>query len=49
MCENVTLAMDYQFFWQANGITSITLRRTVGTIVLNSSGKGLKNKCFRLL
>ncbi|XP_056447618.1 tectonic-2 [Gadus chalcogrammus] len=37
VCENVTLAMDYQFFWQANGLTSITLRRTVGTIVLNSS------------
>ncbi|CAL8343011.1 unnamed protein product [Lota lota] len=37
VCENVTLAMDYQFFWQANALTKITLIRTVGTIVLNSS------------
>lgn len=37
VCENVTLAMDYKWFWQANGLTSVTLIRTVGTIVLNHS------------
>ncbi|KAK0150983.1 Tectonic-2 [Merluccius polli] len=37
VCENVTLAMDYTLFWQANGLTNITLIHTVGTIVLNSS------------
>lgn len=42
VCENVTLAMDYKWFWQANGLTNITLTRTVGTIVLNRSGKGPK-------
>ncbi|XP_059193375.1 tectonic-2 [Centropristis striata] len=36
VCENVTLALDYQFYWKGNGITSITLTRTVGTITLNS-------------
>ncbi|XP_070759835.1 tectonic-2 [Enoplosus armatus] len=37
VCENVTLALDYKFYWKGNGITSITLTHTVGTIVLNSS------------
>ncbi|XP_047237694.1 tectonic-2 isoform X1 [Girardinichthys multiradiatus] len=37
VCENVTLALDYKFYWKGNGITSISLTRTVGTIVLNGS------------
>ncbi|XP_040898453.1 tectonic-2 isoform X2 [Toxotes jaculatrix] len=36
-CENVTLALDYKFYWKGNGITSITLTRTVGTISVNDS------------
>ncbi|XP_070820082.1 tectonic-2 [Chaetodon trifascialis] len=37
VCENVTLALDYKIYWKGNGITSITLTHTVGTITLNSS------------
>uniref|UniRef100_A0A3Q2DJQ2 Tectonic family member 2 n=1 Tax=Cyprinodon variegatus TaxID=28743 RepID=A0A3Q2DJQ2_CYPVA len=37
VCENVTLALDYKFYWKGNGITSISLTRTVGTVVLNGS------------
>ncbi|KAM3867514.1 tectonic-2 [Diretmus argenteus] len=37
VCENVTLALDYKFFWQGNGITDITLTRTVGSVTLNGS------------
>ncbi|XP_024909465.1 tectonic-2 isoform X2 [Cynoglossus semilaevis] len=37
VCENVTLAMDYQFFWKGNGITSVNLTRSVGTISFNGS------------
>uniref|UniRef100_A0A3Q0RXH3 Tectonic family member 2 n=1 Tax=Amphilophus citrinellus TaxID=61819 RepID=A0A3Q0RXH3_AMPCI len=33
--ENLTLALDYKFYWKENGITGITLTRTVGTVVLN--------------
>uniref|UniRef100_A0A1A7WAY1 Tectonic family member 2 n=1 Tax=Iconisemion striatum TaxID=60296 RepID=A0A1A7WAY1_9TELE len=36
-CQNVTLALDYKFFWTGNGITGITLTRTVGTIIANQS------------
>ncbi|KAM9743068.1 tectonic-2 [Menidia menidia] len=36
-CENVTLALDYKIFWKGNGITGITLTRTVGTIISNAS------------
>lgn len=39
LCENVTLALDYKFYWKGNGITSIELTRTVGTVTLNDSGK----------
>ena len=39
LCENVTLSLDYKFYWKGNGITGITVTRTVGTIVSNSSGK----------
>ncbi|XP_040010296.1 tectonic-2 isoform X2 [Xiphias gladius] len=37
VCKNVTLALDYKFYWKGNGITNITLTRTVGTIPLNGS------------
>lgn len=37
VCENVTLALDYNFYWKGNGITGITLTRTIGTISLNGS------------
>ncbi|GAA6224742.1 tectonic-2 [Lates japonicus] len=37
VCENLTLALDYKFYWKGNGITNITLTRTVGTITLNGS------------
>lgn len=37
VCENVTLALDYKFYWKGNGITSIILTQTVGTISLNRS------------
>ncbi|KAM6930391.1 tectonic-2 [Xenentodon cancila] len=37
LCENVTLALDYKFYWRGNGITSITVTRTVGTIKSNGS------------
>lgn len=40
LCENVTLALDYKFFWKGNGLTNITLTRTLGN-VLSASGKGL--------
>ncbi|KAI3372082.1 hypothetical protein L3Q82_006937 [Scortum barcoo] len=36
VCENVTVALDYKFYWKGNGITSITVTQTVGTIILNS-------------
>lgn len=36
-CENVTLALDYNFYWKGNGITGIALTRTIGTIPLNGS------------
>lgn len=39
VCENVTLALDYKFYWEGNGITSIKMTRTVGTVTLNESGK----------
>ncbi|XP_067466118.1 tectonic-2 isoform X1 [Thunnus thynnus] len=37
VCGNVTLALDYKFYWKGNGITSIKLTRTVGTVTLNDS------------
>ncbi|XP_068559232.1 tectonic-2 [Cebidichthys violaceus] len=37
VCENVTLALDYKFYWKGNGITSITLTHIVGAITLNRS------------
>lgn len=39
VCENVTLALDYKFYWRGNGITRISVTHTVGTISLNSGGK----------
>ncbi|KAM9858630.1 tectonic-2 [Aulostomus maculatus] len=35
VCENVTLALDYKFYWKGNGITNITLTHSVGTVPLN--------------
>ncbi|XP_076006845.1 tectonic-2 [Genypterus blacodes] len=37
-CESITLALDYKFYWNGNGITNITLTRTVGTITLSDDG-----------
>ncbi|KAM4616851.1 tectonic-2 isoform 1-T1 [Polymixia lowei] len=37
VCENLTLALEYKFFWRGNGLTNITLTRTVGNIILNGS------------
>ncbi|XP_056146496.1 tectonic-2 [Lampris incognitus] len=37
LCVNVTLALTYKFFWQGNGLTNITLTRTVGSFMLNGS------------
>lgn len=39
VCENVSLALDYRLYWNKNGITNITLTRTLGTITFNNSGK----------
>lgn len=39
VCQNVTLALDYKLYWKGNGITSVTLTRTVGNITLNTNGK----------
>lgn len=39
VCENVTLALDYKFYWKGNSITRISVTHTVGTISLTSSGK----------
>lgn len=39
VCTNVTLALDYKFYWKGNGITNITLKRTVGAVALKDSGK----------
>ncbi|KAM8885356.1 tectonic-2 isoform 2-T2 [Spinachia spinachia] len=37
VCENVTVALDYTFYWKGNGITRVALTRTVGTITFNTS------------
>ncbi|KAK2837265.1 hypothetical protein Q5P01_014477 [Channa striata] len=37
VCENVTLALEYKFYWKGNGITNVTLTRTVGNVILNGS------------
>ncbi|KAM9391680.1 tectonic-2 isoform 2-T2 [Pholidichthys leucotaenia] len=39
VCENVTLALDYKFYWKGNGITEIIVTRTIGTITLNGSAQ----------
>lgn len=44
VCKNVTLALDYKLYWKGNGITSVTLTRTVGNIALNTNGKGATMK-----
>ncbi|KAM6944649.1 tectonic-2 isoform 2-T2 [Lycodopsis pacificus] len=37
VCGNVTLSLDYKFYWKGNGITSITVTRIVGAITLHTS------------
>ncbi|XP_072289663.1 tectonic-2 [Eucyclogobius newberryi] len=37
VCENVPLALDYNFYWKENGISGITLTRTLGTVTLNGN------------
>lgn len=41
VCENVTLSLDYKLYWNENGITSVILTRTVGTISIFNSGRYL--------
>ncbi|XP_043966989.1 tectonic-2 isoform X3 [Gambusia affinis] len=36
-CEDMTLALDYKFYWKENGITNISLTRTVGTVISNGN------------
>lgn len=38
VCENVTLSLDYKFYWNENGITRVILKRTVGTINIINNG-----------
>lgn len=38
VCENVTLSLDYKLYWNENGITSVILTRTVGTINIINNG-----------
>ncbi|KAG9354934.1 hypothetical protein JZ751_001647 [Albula glossodonta] len=38
LCENVTVALHYTFFWSGNGLTNITLVQTVADVPLDSSG-----------
>ncbi|KAI1900977.1 hypothetical protein AGOR_G00055390 [Albula goreensis] len=37
LCENVTVALYYTFFWSGNGLTNITLVQTVADVPLDSS------------
>lgn len=43
LCENVTLSLDYKLYWDENGITSVTLTRTVGTISIFNNGWSLQH------
>ncbi|XP_054904836.1 tectonic-2 isoform X2 [Poeciliopsis prolifica] len=36
-CKDMTLALDYKFYWKENGITNISLTRTVGTVISNGN------------
>lgn len=38
LCENVTLSLDYKLYWDENGITSVIVTRTVGTISILNNG-----------
>lgn len=38
VCENVTLSLDYKLYWNKNGIISVILTRTVGTINISKNG-----------
>ncbi|XP_029960700.1 tectonic-2 [Salarias fasciatus] len=37
VCENVTLVLDYKFYWEENTITGVTVRRTVGTVAFSGN------------
>ncbi|XP_037836288.1 tectonic-2 isoform X2 [Kryptolebias marmoratus] len=37
VCQNVTLALDYKFFWTGNSLTGVTLTHTAGSIISNGS------------
>ncbi|CAN9513217.1 unnamed protein product [Ophioblennius macclurei] len=37
VCENVTLVLDYKFYWKENAITGVTLTRTVGDITFSEN------------
>uniref|UniRef100_A0A3Q1EPH6 Tectonic family member 2 n=1 Tax=Acanthochromis polyacanthus TaxID=80966 RepID=A0A3Q1EPH6_9TELE len=37
ICENVTLVLDYKFYWEGNGISGVIVTRTVGTISFDES------------
>ncbi|XP_031425896.1 tectonic-2 isoform X2 [Clupea harengus] len=35
LCENVTLALNYTFYWRRAGLSGITLKRTIGHVHLD--------------
>ncbi|KAJ8379337.1 hypothetical protein SKAU_G00001150 [Synaphobranchus kaupii] len=37
LCENVTVALNYTFYWRGNGLTNITLIQTVADVSLDPS------------
>ncbi|KAM9823422.1 tectonic-2 isoform X1 [Syngnathus typhle] len=39
VCKDVTLSLDYTFYWKGNLITNITVIRSVGTVILNGRVK----------
>ncbi|XP_019718447.1 tectonic-2 [Hippocampus comes] len=39
VCDKVTLALDYTFYWKRNHITNVNLIRSVGTVIFKGSVK----------
>ncbi|KAJ8263633.1 hypothetical protein COCON_G00160900 [Conger conger] len=37
LCENVTVALDYTFYWSGNGLTNVTLVQTLADVSLDPS------------
>uniref|UniRef100_A0A3Q3DBX9 Tectonic family member 2 n=1 Tax=Hippocampus comes TaxID=109280 RepID=A0A3Q3DBX9_HIPCM len=37
VCDKVTLALDYTFYWKRNHITNVNLIRSVGTVIFKGS------------